>query len=324
MQLIVLGMHRSGTSVLARILNLMGAYMGPEGISTGANAENPKGFWERRDVRQLNDAALHSLGCDWNRVADLDLQRLPGDMAEAFDKVAARILLEMDAHRPWFLKEPRLCVLLPLWLRHLEAPVAVRIHRDPVEVASSLLRRNAMPMEVGLELWEYYVRSAAESSQGLPSVNVQHAQLMSEPAAVAERLYDELVCLGVQGLRRASRRELAAFVDRDLHRERSGRADMERYAGCRQARIHRDLLVGKLDLLTDTRPRDWPALREYERALPVPGHPDPRNILALRYDAHTLSERIRSSAREVRALRAEVEALKTRLDALAGGGLSDG
>ena len=58
MQLIVLGMHRSGTSVLARLLNLMGVYFGPEGISTGANQENPKGFWERKDVRQLNDGVL--------------------------------------------------------------------------------------------------------------------------------------------------------------------------------------------------------------------------------------------------------------------------
>ena len=56
MQLIVLGMHRSGTSVLARLLNLMGAYFGPEGSSTGANEENHKGFWERRDVRNLNDS----------------------------------------------------------------------------------------------------------------------------------------------------------------------------------------------------------------------------------------------------------------------------
>lgn len=113
MQVIVLGMHRSGTSVLARILNLMGLYLGPEGMSTGANPENPKGFWERRDVRFLNDAVLHSVGCDWDRVSCLDLAAVPPEMGEAFDEVAKRTLLEMDAHRPWFIKEPRLCLLLP-------------------------------------------------------------------------------------------------------------------------------------------------------------------------------------------------------------------
>ena len=70
MQLIILGMHRSGTSVLARLLNMMGAYFGPEGIGTDANDENPKGFWERRDVRSVNDFVLHSVNCDWHKVSD--------------------------------------------------------------------------------------------------------------------------------------------------------------------------------------------------------------------------------------------------------------
>ena len=66
MQLIVLGMHRSGTSLVARMLNLMGVYFGPEGIGTNANEENPKGFWERRMAlalfgRELRPAAQRHL-----------------------------------------------------------------------------------------------------------------------------------------------------------------------------------------------------------------------------------------------------------------------
>jgi len=64
MQLIILGMHRSGTSMQTRLLNLAGAYFGPEGSSTGANDENPKGFWERVEARRLNDAVLFSTGHD--------------------------------------------------------------------------------------------------------------------------------------------------------------------------------------------------------------------------------------------------------------------
>ena len=55
MQLIVLGMHRSGTSSVTRLLNLAGAYFGAEGIATETNDENPKGFWERRDARAVCD-----------------------------------------------------------------------------------------------------------------------------------------------------------------------------------------------------------------------------------------------------------------------------
>ena len=52
MQLLVLGMHRSGTSTVTRLLNLAGAYFGTDDDATETNQENPKGFWERRDIRR--------------------------------------------------------------------------------------------------------------------------------------------------------------------------------------------------------------------------------------------------------------------------------
>lgn len=307
-QLIVLGMHRSGTSVLARILNLMGLYLGPEGMSTGANSENPKGFWERRDIRLLNDAVLHSVGCDWDRVSALDLAAVPEEMQEAFDEVARRILLEMDAHRPWFIKEPRLCLLLPLWRRHLEVPLVVSTHRDPLEVAASLQRRNDMPMEAGLELWEYYTRSAAVASRGLPAVSILHSELMSDPEAVARRLHDELLELGVQGLRPVTSRELAGFIDHRLYRERGGRRDMDAYRDCRQARMYRSLIEQGESTVQTVPVGDWAALREYERGLaPIPA-PIARRVRASGYDAFMLDERLKSSVRRMGRIESELEA----------------
>ena len=229
MQLIVLGMHRSGTSVLARLLNLMGAYFGPEGISTGANDENPKGFWERRDVRLLNDWVLHAVGCDWNRVLNFDVNNLPESVVEDFRKKASRLVLEMDAHRPWLLKEPRLCLLLPLWRSILEVPVCVQILRSPVEVAASLLKRNGIPMEAGLALWERYVKSSLEASTGLPRVVVLHRQLMQEPMVVARQLLEQLNAAGVPSLHLPSELEISAFVSGDLYRERESRQNVAPY-----------------------------------------------------------------------------------------------
>lgn len=305
MQVIVLGMHRSGTSVLARILNLMGIYLGPEGMGTGANPENPKGFWERRDVRLLNDAVLHSIGCDWNRVVDLDLAMLPEEMEQAFDEVAGRILLEMDAHRPWFIKEPRLCLLFPLWRRHLEVPVVVHVHRDPVEVAASLHRRNAMPMEAGLELWEYYVRSAATAAQDLPAVTVTHAELMSDPETVALRLHEELLGLGVQGIRQPTPRELAIFVDRSLHRERAQRDSLKAYLDRKQARMYQVLQEGgAIPVWDGPTEGTWEALREYESGLPPVPPPDPRKVRSAGYDAFMLDQRLKATARSINRVEA--------------------
>src|SRR5688572_30794661 len=98
MQLIVLGMHRSGTSVLAGLLNIMGAYFAAEGLGIKANPQNPKGFWERRDVRALNDLLLHSAGCDWNRIAGFDRNNIPEPALRDFRGRAAGIVLDMDAH----------------------------------------------------------------------------------------------------------------------------------------------------------------------------------------------------------------------------------
>jgi hypothetical protein len=271
MQLIVLGMHRSGTSVLARLLNLMGVYFGPEGISTGANQENPKGFWERRDVRDLNDTILHSVGCDWNRVSKFDIASLPEKNIADFTKRASRLVLEMDAHRPWLLKEPRLCLLLPLWRKVLEVPVCIHIFRHPVEVASSLAFRNKMPMEVGLALWDRYVRSSLQGAGDLPRIVVSHRQLMLNPRVVATELFAQLKGEQVLGLRMPGHREIETFVRDDLYRERESHPDLEAYMKVPQVRLFRQLEAGEFPVRT-ARTNPTRATRQildnYESTLP--------------------------------------------------------
>src|SRR5690606_12958275 len=241
MQLIVLGMHRSGTSVLARLLNLMGAYFAPEGASTGANRENPKGFWERRDVRMLNDHVLQSVGHDWNRVLGFDPCNLPQDLVAEFSKRASRLVLDMDAHRPWLLKEPRLCLLFGLWRQVLEVPVCIHIHRHPVEVAASLHARNGIPIPAGLALWDRYVRSALAASSGLPTLMVSHRQLMQQPCEAVRQLWLGLQAVGEAGLRMPPNAEVAAFVQGDLYRQREWRDDLLPYRDAPQVQLFEEL-----------------------------------------------------------------------------------
>lgn len=271
MQLIVVGMHRSGTSVLARLLNMMGAYFAPEGLGTGASQENPKGFWERRDVRVLNDYVLHSLGCDWDRISGFDLKRLPAAVEAEFLKTSSGIVLGMDAYRPWMLKEPRLCLLLPLWRKSLEVPVCLHIIRHPVEVAASLQARNAIPIEVGLELWEAYNRAAIEGMEDVPRLTVFHDSLIEDPEEATRSVHGELVELGVPGLRMPLRREIEAFVSRDLHRQRRDRPELAEFAGVSQARLYEEWKsagrVGKQGAACRGVGR-FGALKAYESTLP--------------------------------------------------------
>ncbi len=253
MQILVLGMHRSGTSIVARLLNMMGAYFAPEGASTGANQENPKGFWERRDVRVLNDMVLHSVGADWDRLSNFSLTQVPEATRVRFDHDARKIILELDAHRPWFLKEPRICVLPELWLNLLEFPVSIIVHRSAIEVARSLEMRNGFPLRFGLALWERYNTSALNATLGLRRIQVNHSELMAEPVQLVRTLSLQLEEFGVRGLKSPSDEEILAFVDPSLYRAKEGVMDMPRLS-LAQTKLQTAFHNGKALLLTEPIP----------------------------------------------------------------------
>ena len=225
MQIFVLGMHRSGTSAAARVLNLMGCYFGAEDIGTAANEENRKGFWERKDVRQVNDAILRNMGADWDRIASLDMRSIGKGDEAVYRQVIQEIVVNMDAHRPWFVKEPRFCLTFGVWRPVLEMPVCVLIFRNPLDVAKSLNRRNGMPLTVGLALWEAYNARALEASQGINRIVLSYEALMSNSSVAVGKLLD---ALGQEGyvLRRPAKRELLAFLDDELRHHRTGDADV--------------------------------------------------------------------------------------------------
>ena len=214
-------MHRSGTSSIARVLNLMGLYFGPEGVSTGRSAENAKGFWERRDVRALNDSILFASGGDWDVVSKLDLDALPADVKAGYISSAADVVMNMDAHRPWFVKEPRLCLLFPIWREALETPVCIHIHRNPLEVAQSLHARNGIPISAALAMWEVYNIRALHASNGLPRYFLGYEELLRTPTSVLESLHGVLTGETSYQLRVPDSSELSSFLEASLRRQRT-------------------------------------------------------------------------------------------------------
>ncbi len=228
MQILVFGMHRSGTSVVARLLNMMGAYFAPEGASTGANAENPKGFWERRDVRDVNDRLLHAAGADWNRLSTFSIDDLPPAALAEFKQSAREIIIGMDAHRPWFLKEPRFCVLGSLWLQLLEVPIPIIVHRSPLEVARSLEVRNGFPLDFSLALWERYNVDLLNATLQSRRIQVDHAHLMRDAVSAVASLFSQLQEFGVRTLTLPSADEVRGFIDPSLHRARQEERDRGR------------------------------------------------------------------------------------------------
>jgi len=237
LQLIVLGMHRSGTSVLTHLLARMGCHPGPPESLAGADASNPQGYWESRAAWALDEEVLAALGASWWEVADIDLQALDPAAREGFVARARAIVGELDAHRSWVLKEPRLCVLLPLWLPALTAPAFAIVHRDPLEVARSLRARDGFPVAVGVALWEVYTLALLRHSRGAPRVMVSYRRLVSDPAAVAAELLAALAPLAPGALSVPSADELADVVRADLHRQRADEGESAAYLTAAQQRL---------------------------------------------------------------------------------------
>lgn len=237
MQLLVLGMHRSGTSGVTRLLDLAGAYFGPEGIATEPNEENPKGFWERRDVRKVCDGLLQGAGFDWYRLDGFSLDRIPRQVVDEQLAAFSEVLEDLDQHRPWVLKEPRLCLLFPLLRPLLDSPVCIHVTREPLEVALSANARNGMPVQGALALWELYTLAAIDASAGLPRVHVRHEDVMADPVGTLRRLIDELTALGVTGLEAPPDEVVLDFITPSLHRQRRDPTERSHQLNDDQARL---------------------------------------------------------------------------------------
>jgi GT2 family glycosyltransferase/glycosyltransferase involved in cell wall biosynthesis len=203
-QLVVLGMHRSGTSAVTGALSAMGAYVGDEESLTGKNWENPVGFFERKDLRAICDSILHASGADWWKVANFDPQRVSHTVTRArlpeLQAVVARMDEAAEQHRSWVVKEPRLCLLYPILQRALVRPQIILALRHPLEVAKSLRSRNGFSMEGGLALWEAYMVHAIRSCANAEPVLVNYDDLISQPKLSLEKLAKELAARGVEGL----------------------------------------------------------------------------------------------------------------------------
>jgi len=222
----------------------MGCFIGDEGDFNPTESDNPKGYWERRDVWALNEAMLDALDASWCRVADLDLQRLDAEQRAEFAGSAREIVARLEPHRPWVIKDPRLCLLFPAWRPALDAPTCLLAYRRPVEVARSLQVRNGFPLAVGIALWEHHVLASLRYSVGLPRLLVTHAELIAEPLETVDRLQRELAGLGVEGLQCPEPAALDRFIDPKLYRARGETAEELELLNPAQLRLARALQDG--------------------------------------------------------------------------------
>ena len=220
MQILVVGMHRSGTSAVTRIVSLMGAFLGDENASIGANEENPKGFWERRDVIDINEALLSQTGASWDAPQNFDPAELSVAALAEFENAAALVLDDLNRRSTWVMKDPRLSLTLPVWQPLLQRPLVVLVYRNPLEVADSLFTRNDIDLSQAVALWEKYTIDALQAAKNLPIALVSYNRLLADPVQECSTLLHHLQILGANDLTAPDEKQLLEFVDSSLYRNR--------------------------------------------------------------------------------------------------------
>jgi len=152
--IIVLGMHRSGTSSITRAINLLGARVRRRVRSDcgGKNKHNPKGFWEDGYAKNINKKLLKQSDGKWdNPSSSID--------AGVIDKIRMKLFLGSlhgGVDRPAVWKDPRTVLTFSEWKDQLDRYVPVFIFRHPGSVARSLEKRGRSTKEEGIELWVKY------------------------------------------------------------------------------------------------------------------------------------------------------------------------
>ncbi len=197
--LCILGMHRSGTSLLTQMLEPCGVTLGERDLLAAAAAEdNPSGYWEHAEFRQLNDQILQQLGGTWTDVPKFPAGWAKDPKLETIRRRALPLLERFGQHSAWAWKDPRNSLTFPFWRELLPELKPVLIFRNPIQVAMSMQKRRlrgnlafSIDFPTTLRLWLQYYESIFAAIGANASVPVVHYEtLLQKPAAELKRICD--------------------------------------------------------------------------------------------------------------------------------------
>ena len=216
--ILVLGMHRSGTSAAAGVFLKLGGAQ-PKTLAP-ADDGNERGYFESRALRTFHDELLASAGSDWTDWRQFNPAWYQSSTATAFRKRAKQLFKEeFDGEPLAVLKDPRVCRFTPFWLKVLagiktRARVVIPV-RAPLEVAFSLRKRDNFSLATGALLWLRHTIDAEIATRALPRSIFSWDQLLRDWRSVAEKASTELG-LPWPRLSDATAHEIENFVGYDL------------------------------------------------------------------------------------------------------------
>lgn len=183
--LLVLGMHRSGTSALAGMIDRLGFEAGSNLLEP--QADNPQGFWENSRVVDVHDEILSEMSRSWHDPRSVNLKECPEEKCDGFRKLISTILDEEfnTAGLP-YLKDPRLYQFLDVWLELLNNrswdAKCLMIVRSPFEVCESLSKRNGFDFVHSALIWLKSNLEIEKRTRECSRYVLSYDKLLSNPA----------------------------------------------------------------------------------------------------------------------------------------------
>lgn len=225
---VVLGMHRSGTSSAAGTLVRLGA-AAPQHLMA-SNGDNERGYWESSVIVDLNDAILAAGGSDWKDWRKFDLNRIDALEADALRARAKEALAEEFGDVGFaVVKDPRMCRLMAFWGPvFAEAKWSVRALlpiRSPLEVSQSLQSRDGIGPAYGCLLWLRHVLDAEAETRGMARAFLDWPQFLDNGRKALLQASEQLGVTWPYWCESALA-DIDQFVSTDLRHQRASDADL--------------------------------------------------------------------------------------------------
>jgi len=221
---LVVGFHRSGTSAITRVLNILGAQL-PHKLLKPVVGNNELGFWESETIVKIHERILNSLGINWHSLKLIPTDWISSKEATNYvEELKSTLISEYGNSNLILVKDPRLCLFLPLWERvaqELNFEIkCVFQYRNPTEVVSSLKGRNGFTEVHATLLWLHYTLQAEIYSRSFNRTFVSYGDLLKDWQSVVRKIGKTL---SINGLLDPVNKEsqIHSFIDINMYHHRS-------------------------------------------------------------------------------------------------------
>jgi hypothetical protein len=212
---LIFGMHRSGTSAVARVVNLLGAALPKKLLEAGPG--NEAGHWEPIELMSLHDQMLAEAGSRWDDFRPFNITALPEERIQFYRREIERLIIQEYNDEPWFvLKEPRICRFPALYLEVFQElgieVLVILTFRNPLSVIGSLGARDQMTEEYAGLLWLRHWLDAEAGTRQQQRAVIEYEMLIEQPTGVVDELRNWLKRMGITP-REDNDRDIIGFLN---------------------------------------------------------------------------------------------------------------